>query len=513
MRPYHILFFLLLVCGLALGTAAIWPKDGLQITREWKMSFVDLDDIWSSDTTKVVNVDSLLASYEIEIDSTGIKDSIRLAQIAYRQKVMRIQYADSSTKLENFFKALEQRENGSGKVRIVHYGDSQVEGDRITSVIRDGLQKTFGGSGPGYVAACPLTSSISIDNSRSGNWRRFPVFGNQDSTLAHNHFGMYGAFSRFTPFPVMDTVYRDTINTVYVDTVGAEVIRKDTMVILDPIVRKLLPYDSAVSAWVELKPSKIGYYSSRRYSKMQILFRNPDAPFKMRVILPDSSKVEKTFPANSSPQQYNQTFNETPEVLRLEFEAVSSPDIYGIRLENDYGIVMDNVPMRGSSGTYFGKINHAEMATQFANTAPDLIVLQFGGNTLPYIEDKERAYKYGGWMASQIRYLKRMNPNTDFVLIGPSDMSIKEGTKYVTYPLLPDVRDALRTAALDHGCGYWDMYEVMGGRNSMPSWVSAEPPLAAPDYVHFTRQGARKIAELFYDALIKDYEEYKENRK
>ncbi|MEQ9231631.1 MAG: GDSL-type esterase/lipase family protein, partial [Cyclobacteriaceae bacterium] len=213
-----------------------------------------------------------------------------------------------------------------------------------------------------------------------------------------------------------------------------------------------------------------------------------------------------------APQEYNQSFVRSPEMIRLEFEAVSSPDIYGLRLENDYGIVMDNIPMRGASGTYFGKINHTEMSTQFANTAPELIVLQFGGNTLPYIEDEERAGKYGGWMASQIRYLKRMNPTTDFVLIGPSDMSIKEGTKYVTYPLLPAVRDALRTAALDHGCGYWDMYEVMGGRNSMPSWVSADPPLAAPDYVHFTRDGARKIAGLFFDALMKDYEEYKKSR-
>ena len=74
--------------------------------------------------------------------------------------------------------------------------------------------------------------------------------------------------------------------------------------------------------------------------------------------------------------------------------------------------------------------------------------------------------------------------------------------------LILEPNRVLKTAALDNGAGYWDMYEVMGGRNSMPQWVAADPPLAAPDYVHFTRAGARKIAELFYDALIKDYEEY-----
>ncbi len=503
MRPHHILFFLLLVTGFVLGAAAVWPKDGLRITRDFKMSFISLESILEKDTVTQVNVDSLLATYEMEIDSTAIKDSLRMAQIAYRKKMMRIQYPDSAVVLSNFFEALKKRKQGAGKIRVLHYGDSQIEGDRITSVIRNGFQKEFGGTGPGYIAASPLTSSISLNNVRSDNWRRYPVFGNQDSTLNHNHFGMYGVFSRFTPFPVMDTVFQDTIR--------AKIGERDTAFVPDPIIRKLLPSDSVVKAWVELSPSNIGYYTSRKYNEMTILFRNPDAPFKLTVSLSDSTKRVQEFPINSAAQEYRQKFVKSPTWIRLDFEAKSSPDIYGIRLETDYGVVMDNIPMRGSSGTYFGKIKHAEMADQFVSTRPDLIILQFGGNTLPYLEDEARAKRYGGWFASQIRYLKRMNPNTDFVVIGPSDMSIKEGTKFVTYPLLPTVRDALKKAAFDHGAGYWDMYEVMGGRNSMPGWVSAEPALAAPDYVHFTRQGSIRIAELFYDALMKDYEEYVAN--
>ncbi len=508
MRPFHVLLFLILVFALALGAAAVWPKEGLPMTREWSLKFASMDDLFSEEKIEKIDVDSLLATYEVDFDSTAIKDSLRLAEIAYRQQLLRIQYADSSIGLWTFFKNLDSRKKGVGKVRILHYGDSQIEGDRITSVIRNKLQKEFGGSGPGYIAASPLTSSISVNNQRSENWRRYPVFGNQDSTLFHNHFGMYGVFSRFTPFPIMDTVYQDTVRTQIIDSVGMEVVARDTMFVLDPMIRKILPFDSAANAWIEISPSTIGYFSSRKFTRMSILFRNPDAPFSMTVTLSDSTKAQRSFPLNASTQEYNQSFVKSPESIRLDFETISSPDIYGIRLENDYGIVMDNIPMRGSSGTYFGKIDHSEMATQFANTAADLIVLQFGGNTVPYMLDEERVARYGKWFSSQIRYLKRMNPDTDFVLIGPSDMSTKVELDYVTYPLLPNIRDVLRTAALDNGCGFWDMYEVMGGKNSMPSWVAAEPPLAAPDYVHFTRKGTRKIAELFYEALMKDYEEY-----
>jgi hypothetical protein len=94
------------------------------------------------------------------------------------------------------------------------------------------------------------------------------------------------------------------------------------------------------------------------------------------------------------------------------------------------------------------------------------------------------------------------------IVIGPSDMSIKEGEDYVTRPFLEDVRDAMKTNALAQGAAFWDMYEAMGGRNSMVSWVQADPPLAADDYTHFSPIGARKVGELFYTALINEYAAY-----
>jgi lysophospholipase L1-like esterase len=71
----------------------------------------------------------------------------------------------------------------------------------------------------------------------------------------------------------------------------------------------------------------------------------------------------------------------------------------------------------------------------------------------------------------------------------------------------------LKKAALSHDVAFWDMFEVMGGKNSMPSWVAANPPLAGPDYIHFTPKGARKVAELFYKSLREDYDKYVAARK
>jgi hypothetical protein len=78
----------------------------------------------------------------------------------------------------------------------------------------------------------------------------------------------------------------------------------------------------------------------------------------------------------------------------------------------------------------------------------------------------------------------------------------------VTYPGLEKIRDALKSAALESGFGFWDLYEAMGGYNSMASFVHADPPLASADYVHFTGTGINLMAEMFYNALMLEFNEF-----
>jgi lysophospholipase L1-like esterase len=51
------------------------------------------------------------------------------------------------------------------------------------------------------------------------------------------------------------------------------------------------------------------------------------------------------------------------------------------------------------------------------------------------------------------------------------------------------------------------MYEVMGGANSMRSWV--RKGWAGNDYVHFTSKGAQEIANVLTQTFETMYERYK----
>ena len=194
----------------------------------------------------------------------------------------------------------------------------------------------------------------------------------------------------------------------------------------------------------------------------------------------------------------------------MHFYGKDSPDVYGLSLEGNTGVVMDNIPLRGSSGTIFTKQNSTLLGNMYASLSPSLVIMQFGGNTVPYIKTDDGPTKYGNWFKSQINFMKRMNPGAAIIVIGPSDMSVKEKTEYVTYPYLEAVRDAMKETALSTGCLFWDMYEVMGGKNSMPKWVEADPPLAATDYIHFSPKGAKKMAMEFNKKLFDMYYLYKD---
>jgi lysophospholipase L1-like esterase len=190
---------------------------------------------------------------------------------------------------------------------------------------------------------------------------------------------------------------------------------------------------------------------------------------------------------------------------------LDSPDFYALSLEGNSGVMVDNIALRGSSGTFFQHINLEQLKAFYNYLDVKLIILQFGGNAIPSLVDQSMAVNYGNYLRYQIKLVKKAAPDVSILFIGPSDMNIKEGMEYITYPMLESVRDEIKKAVLESGCAFFDLYDCMGGKNSMAAWV--EQNLAASDYTHFSPQGARKMATMLYAALINEYNAYLKNEK
>ena len=197
------------------------------------------------------------------------------------------------------------------------------------------------------------------------------------------------------------------------------------------------------------------------------------------------------------------------EEMTLEFKAHKSPQLYGVCFDCNGGVAVDNVGMRGSSGIEFLRIDKDFFSREMIKMNVRLLILQYGVNVVP---GEMESYKwYENKMYTRIRRLKALNPNMNILVVGVSDMSKKVEEDMVSYPNVKLIRDAQRNAAKRSGVAFWDLYEAMGGENSMVAWVEAEEPLAGADYTHFNSKGARMVASMLYNAIMLEYEQYTKN--
>jgi len=383
------------------------------------------------------------------------------------RSAFRIQFGESGQKvLDPFFAKMEGLLEGSlVRTRIMHFGDSQIENNRMTALIRYRLQKQFGGSGSGLVQAIPLYGgSMAYQQDQEGEWLRYTFFGSRDSTITHNVYGIMGAFAS-VPGP------EDKV-------------------------------------WPRLEYS---FNTSRRTGKfdrvrifMHSYVDGASIDFMVNDTLTDTIR---NIPDGFSVTDYRH--HSGIGELSLSMDLPEGGRIYGISFESYRGLQMDNIAMRGGSGLIFTKMNREQQIKMMELLSPGLLILQYGGNVVPYIN----AARYQRSFRRELEFLKELVPGVPILVIGPADMSLKEKGVFESYPGVEPVRDALKNATLDAGFAFWDLYEAMGGRNSMPSFVHASPPLASTDYIHFTPLGVNLVAEMFYNAFMLEYKRYQSQNR
>jgi lysophospholipase L1-like esterase len=479
MKPAQVISFLFTVFAFLLLIMVIIPKDGVELAEGIKLNFPTADKFFANSKTQKKAISFLLTN---NTSATG--DTIQFKQVALnkdslRKKLIKIQHHDQSrSSLANIFQKLQQAAQDGRKVRIMHYGDSQIEGDRITGYFRNELQKLFGGEGPGFFPVIPVSPRYWANNSYSDNWIRYTAFGRPDTTVTHKNYGAFLSFCRFTPFAA-DTLSEDSIYH---------------------------------RAWMNIEPSKRAYSKVTVFQELAIFYGNCKHPVKINIYDGENLLKKDTLLPTLGPAVYRCKFDNSVNSLNISFKSKSSPDILGFSINSETGVIADNIPIRGGSGTEFSKTNRDHLGQMINLIKPDLFILQFGGNVLPYIESPEQCKEYGNWFERHIKILKSMAPGVDVLVIGPADMSVKDGLDYISHPFIEHVRDAVRQASFNSGGAFWDMYEAMGGNNSMPVWVEMDPPLAAKDYIHFSPQGAHKIAGIFTESFLSDYQRWKKEQ-
>lgn len=451
MKRYQISLFMFSVIAVLAVLCAIFPEEGWLGLRFPQLSSV----LSAAEPDTGPSPEELLEQRKKSILAAE-KDQY---QTFFREDPSRFYLPDGDIRFfDPLFQALERAE--TTPLRIVHYGDSQIEEDRITGTIREALQQRFGGSGPGMMPA-RRRGTPRVGGSSSATLSRFYNFGDAEHRAGIRKYGPFADFTR------LDTISVATFSFYPVKGKDKGQSTFDRLTLVAGNLRSKLTVTNQ--------------------GEKQVIEPGESISF-IRFNLPDSS-------------------------TRASVTVSGYADLYGILLDSKTGVRMDNVPMRGCSGTIFTTMDEEQLRTYYRQENVRLILLQYGGNSMPYLKTDKGISTYAESIRKQIRFLQALAPNAKIIFMGPSDMATVVNGKRQTYPKLPGVVDSLRLAATESGAAYWDIYGVMGGENSMVKWVQARPALAGSDYVHFTLAGAQKVGELFSESLMVYYEYYSWRKK
>jgi hypothetical protein len=317
-------------------------------------------------------------------------------------------------------------------------------------------------SGPGLVPAVQPVPALALRQETTGDWSRYTRFGKTDSTLEHDCYGAMAAFC---------------------------IAHDNGEILLSPHPSGFRLNKTWDVAEIHIGAAPLGG---------DVIVSGEITPSKAYHISPSTNGSHSVIRAELSGEQ---------EEIVIEIEGYEV-EITGVRLGSTSGVAIHNIPMRGSAGMIFKKLDGQHLKKYVDGMDVGMMILQFGGNAVPYIADTSAAERYGRRFSRQLRYLSNLLPGVAIVAIGPTDMGVTKEEEVPTYPMLDIIRKNLKEAAIDADCMFWDLAEVMGGNGSMEVWAESEPRLASPDLVHFTPRGARLVGEKLDLAIRAEYKSW-----
>lgn len=354
----------------------------------------------------------------------------------------------SSHALDHFTAALAKQRAGTADrpLRIAYFGDSLTASDSIAHPLREKLGALLGAGGPGFVWAAephPYNQQRSVALVTGGTWQ---VHGVSTAVPADRLLGLGGSAEGSGTI-----AYRPAAPIASIDVHYLEQPRGGTFAIVA---------DGAVLAEVDTAGPK-----------KQAAYRKVDVP------------------AATKPQ-------------RVELRARGRVRLFGATLEARRGAVVDNLGIVNGTAKGMAKYNLPEhLRGQLAHRAADLVVVMYGTNEAEWLaprgagmEEHERLF---GELLATIR---AASPDTSCLVVSPLDQLDWRTEQAPPRASIPAMVEAQQRAAKAAGCAFWSVYDWMGGKGSSATWFKRG--LVMKDFQHPTTQGAQRIADALYAALV-----------
>ena len=239
------------------------------------------------------------------------------------------------------------------------------------------------------------------------------------------------------------------------------------------------------------------------FNELRIYYENTAKNYTINI---DQDLVKNKVEADGYTDfELNEWVDSLQITLEKDYNSQGNFTLLGMTTEsNPNGIMYHSI---GVNGAHVPAFLRCQLFTeQLAELNPDLVILGLGINDA-YGRKFSQA-RFEDHYGQLIDNIKAAAPNALIVFTTNNDSYLyrryvnKNGEK---------VKDSMFKMAKKYNAGVWDMFSVMGGLNSIVLWQNNG--LARSDKIHFTREGYLMIADLFFSAMMKDFETFLTDKK
>ncbi|MDA6071607.1 SGNH/GDSL hydrolase family protein [Flavobacterium sp. AC] len=417
--------------------------------------------------------------------------------------------------LEHFFLKLKENESHSNqKINIVHIGDSHIQSDLMTNEIRKNLQQKFGNAGRGLVFPYQLAKTNGSYNERFYSNRGWESYRNINPFKSHP-VGLSGI-----------ALWRDTGGFAIELNIKEPAYKFNSIKIITPQNQNM--FDLAISSQTKTIQSTERKIITHKIKKGEAISTIAD---KYKISIADIKRenhlksnniragrilkilTNETRPKNITSSEfialdleadsfshYYHSEKELSKIFLVPNKEASKYELNGLVLEKDSsGLIYSNIGVNGAKFSDYNK--YPLFFVQLKALHPDLLIFALGTNES---YDHMEAGAYIAELRLFIKNIKDQNIDAPIIVMTPPPSLLKARRPNV---YIRDYAKSIIEAAKTDGFAVWDLYDEFGGMDGIQNLKSTG--LIGPDWVHYSKTGYEKQGNLFTEAFLKTYDNFK----
>ncbi|WP_430613594.1 GDSL-type esterase/lipase family protein [Flavobacterium sp. JP2137] len=439
-------------------------------------------------------------------------DSLRLVKHAENEIL-------NAEVLKPFFQKVEQlQQRKSGKINIVHVGDSHIQADLFTGKIRELLQSEWGNGGLGFSFPYKLAKTNGngyVTYSSDSEWNSYRnIYPLNGSVVGLSGIALSPKKKDFfIEITLREPRFQFTKMKIF--TPGNEAsydvaTASKTIVVEQKVPQKInhrIKKGEAIGSIAKKYGVTLEQIKKANSLKGNLIHAGKVLYIPSNLVETKSVSRSEFIPLETEAKSQYHEFNNSSALSKIYLLPNKNADTYnlnGLVFENDQaGLLYHSIGVNGAKFSDYNK--YPLFFDQVKGLHPDLLVISLGTNEA---FDKMETANYMEQLYDFIKEIKKQSPEVTVLLTTPPPSLFQ---KKIPNTYSEGYADSVLADAETQKYAVWDLFHILGGATSVQE--NFDKGWVARDYVHYSKTGYEYKGALFATALLEAFKNFKISHK